>query len=328
MEFGIAVGNFGTFGKHGGAAEIIEVGRFAEQAGFDSVWVHDHLVMPATIRARYPYNDSGVAGFAYRQDIYDPLAIMAALAVKTKRVRIGSSVLIIPYRNPVLLARMLATLDQLSDGRIILGLGVGWMAEEFDALGIGEYYAIRGSVTDEWIRICTTLWGSAGPAAYDGRFHSFNGLEPRPRPVQQPSVPLWVGGKGAVAARRVARYGSGYQTISSTPEAIRHELELVRAELEARGREPSEITVSMLGPAIKIGAPRDETGATVAGSKAEMIDQLAAYADAGLEHAIVLPSFATGPAQPTPAGLMDAMQYVAEELMPALRPAHGAAGSP
>lgn len=321
MEFGITVGNFGTFGKHGGAAEIIEVARYAELLGFDSVWVHDHLFMPATIRARYPYNESGVAGFAYRQDIYDPLAIMAALAVKTKRVQIGTSVLIIPYRNPVLLARMLATLDQLSGGRIILGLGVGWMSEEFDELGIGDYYPVRGTVTDEWIRICTTLWGSAGPADYDGRFHSFKGLDPHPRPVQQPTIPLWVGGKRAVAARRVARYGTGYQTISSTPEAVWEEVQLVRAELEARGRQPSEVTVSMLGPAVRIGGPKDAAPGVVSGSKAEMIDQLAAYADAGLEHAIVLPSFAAGPAQQTPERLMEAMQFVAEELMPALRSA-------
>jgi probable F420-dependent oxidoreductase len=319
VEFGVAVGNFGAFGKQGGVAEIIEVARFAELTGYDSVWVHDHLVMPATIRARYPYNDSGVSGFAYRQDIYDPLAIMAALAVKTQRVRIGTSVLIIPYRNPVLLARMLATLDQLSGGRIILGLGVGWMAEEFDALGIGDYYPIRGSVTDEWIRICTTLWSSPGPADYDGRFHSFKGLDPRPRPVQQPSIPLWVGGKGSVAARRVARYGSGYHTITSTPEAIRAELRLVRAELEARGRQPSEIIVSMLGPAVVIGGTKGAPPGAVAGSKAEMIDQLAAYADAGLEHAIILPSFAGGPPQQSPKRMMEAMQFVAEELMPALR---------
>jgi probable F420-dependent oxidoreductase len=318
VEFGIAVGNFGAFGKHGGAAEIIEVARYAEQAGFDSVWVHDHLVMPATIRARYPYNESGVAGFAYRQDIYDPLAIMAALAVQTKRVRIGTSVLIIPYRDPVFLARSLATLDQLSAGRIILGLGVGWMAEEFDALGIADHYAVRGSVTDEWIRVCTTLWGSDGPADHDGRFYSFTGLDPRPRPVQRPAIPLWVGGKGAVAARRVARYGDGYQTISSTPEAIRAELKLVRAELEARGRQPSEVTVSMLGPAVVIGGAKGAPPGAVAGSKAEMIDQLAAYAEAGLEHAIVLPSFAGGPARQTPQRMMEAMQYVAEELIPAL----------
>jgi probable F420-dependent oxidoreductase len=319
VEFGITVGNFGTFGKHGGAAEIIQVAQYAEQLGLDSVWVHDHLFMPATIRARYPYNDSGVAGFAYRQDIYDPLAVMAALAVRTHRVQIGTSVLIIPYRNPVLLARSMATLDQLSGGRIILGLGVGWMSEEFEELGIGDYYPVRGSVTDEWIRICTTLWGADGPADYDGRFHSFAGLDPRPHPVQRPVIPLWVGGKGAVAARRVARYGAGYQTISSTPAAIRDELKLVRAELEARGRDMSEVTISMLGPAVSIGGSPDALPGAVAGSKAQMIDQLAAYAAAGLEHAIVLPHFAAAPGPQTPQRLMEAMQYLAEELVPALR---------
>lgn len=318
MEFGIAVGNFGTYGKRGGAQELIGIARHAELLGFDSVWVHDHLFMPATIRARYPYNESGVAGFAYRQDIYDPLAMMAAIAARTSRIRIGTSVLIIPYRNPVILARMLATLDQLSHGRIILGLGVGWMAEEFEALGIGAWYPVRGAVTDEWIRICIALWTGKAPVSYQGRFHSFSRVSPLPRPVQQPCIPLWVGGKGPIAARRVARYGSGYHTITSTPAEIVTELKLVHAEMERAGRDPSELVVSMLGPGIRIGGAPGP-GAAVSGSRDQMISQLGEYAAAGLQHAIVLPTFANAAGEATPERTKEALEYLAKEVLPALR---------
>ena len=127
MKFGIPIGNFGTFGKHGDAMDIVAVAENAEALGFDSVWVHDHIFMPARIGSRYPYNDSGVAGFAYHQDIYDPISIMAAVAMRTSRVQIGTSVLIIPYREPLLQAQMLATLDHLSHGRIVLvSAWAGW----------------------------------------------------------------------------------------------------------------------------------------------------------------------------------------------------------
>jgi probable F420-dependent oxidoreductase len=318
MEFGIAVGNFGTFGKRGSASDIVGVARHAELLGFDSVWLHDHLFMPATIRARYPYNESGVAGFAYRQDIYDPLAMMAAIAVNTKKVRIGTSVLIIPYRDPVVLARMLATADHLSHGRILLGLGVGWMQEEFEALGIGEYYPIRGSITDEWIRICIALWTGQQPVSHNGRVRSFEGLDPQPRPLQQPHIPLWVGGKGDAAHRRVARYGSGYHTITSTPAALREELALVRAEMERRGRDPGELVISMLGPAVSIGRDEPVGPGVISGPRDAMIEQLAEYQEAGLQHAIILPSF-VNTTEVTPERMMEAMQYFSEELMPALR---------
>ena len=319
MEFGVAVGNFGTFGKRGSANDIVAVARHADTLGFDSVWVHDHLVMPATIRARYPYNETGVAGFAYRQDIYDPLAMMAAIAVRTKHVRIGTSVLIIPYRNPVVLARMLATLDHLSGGRVLLGLGVGWMAEEFDALGIGEYYSIRGTVTDEWVRICLALWTSEGTASYQGRFHSFSDLGTLPRPIQRPHIPLWIGGKGDVAARRVARYGQGYHTISSTPEEIVEELRIVHSAMETRGRDPNQLVISMLGPRLLIGSPVPPGSAGVGGSRDEIIDRLSEYERAGLQHAIATPSFGETLGEATPERTMEALQYTAEEILPAFR---------
>lgn len=317
MKIGISIGNFGQFGKRGGAPELVQIAQRAEQLGYDSVWVHDHLFMPARIRARYPYNESGVAGFAWRQDIYDPLAMMAAVAVRTQRVSIGTSVLIVPYRNPLVLAKMLATLDCLSHGRIRLGIGVGWMAEEFDALGIGDYYPIRGRITDEWMRICIELWTSTGASSYAGQYHQFDQVGAFPKPIQKPHIPIWVGGKGEIAARRVARYGSGYHTITSSPQDVEEELKVVARELEKQGRDLSEIEVSMLGGMSLREGSAWGSSAIIGGSKAQIIDQLGAYVRVGMHHLIATPTSGARDAH-TPQRLMDDMQYVAEDILPAL----------
>jgi probable F420-dependent oxidoreductase len=318
MKFGVSIGNFGQFGKRGGANDLVDVAERAEQMGYDSVWVHDHIFMPARIHARYPYNESGVAGFAWRQDIYDPLAMMAAVAVRTRRVSIGTSVLIIPYRNPLALAKMLATLDCLSHGRIVLGIGVGWMTEEFEALGMGDYYPVRGRVTDEWMRICIEMWTGEGTSGYDGRYHSFQGVGAFPKPVQKPHIPIWVGGKGEVAARRVARYGSGYHTIASTPEDVAQELQIVRRELDKRGRDLSEIEVSMLGGISLTEGAAWSASTLIGGSKQQIIDRLAEYEKAGLHHLVGTPT-SVEPTRNSPQRLMEDMQYLAEEIIPALR---------
>lgn len=319
MKVGVPVGNFGTFGRHGGAPEQVEVAVRAELLGFDSVWLHDHLFMPAAIGSRYPYNESGVAGFAYRQDIYDPLAMMAAIAVRTSRIDLGTSVLIVPYRNPLVLAKMLATLDQLSHGRVLLGIGVGWLEEEFAALGIADHYPVRGRVTDEWMRICLEMWTNDGPSSFDGRYHRFQKMGAFPKPRRSPHIPIWVGGKGEIAARRVARYGDGYHSITSTPEELSAEIEIVHRELEKAGRDPSEIVISMLGPTISLGgSARRDLPAVLSGSTQQITDGLAAYAGAGLEHSLAIPVFAdTG--VPTPERYTEAMQYLAEEVLPAVR---------
>lgn len=317
MKFGVPIGNFGQFGTHGTARDQTRVAAAAERLGLDSVWVHDHLVMPARIRARYPYNESGVAGFAWRQEIYDPLTMLSALAVATERVEIGTSVLIVPYRNPVVLAKMLATIDQLARGRLRLGIGVGWMQEEFEALGIGDWYPIRGRVTDEWIAVCKELWSANGASSFQGRFISFDGVGAYPKPVNR-HIPIWVGGWGDVAARRVARYGDGFQTISSTPAMVAEQLGSVRTELERRGRTLAEIEVSMLG-GIRIGGDdRTTPPAMIGGSRQQIIDRLEEYRDAGLQHLIATPRRAgSGPL--TPDRLIEDMQYLAEEIVPAFR---------
>jgi probable F420-dependent oxidoreductase len=242
---------------------------------------------------------------------------MSAVAVATERVEIGTSVLIVPYRNPVVLAKMLATIDQLAEGRIRLGIGVGWMAEEFEALGIGDWYPVRGRITDEWIAICKTLWSEGGPASFRGRYHSFTDVGAFPKPVRH-HIPIWVGGWGDVAARRVARLGDGYQTITSTPAMVAQQLNVMHGELEKRGRSLREIEVSMLG-GIRLGpAPSAGPVPLISGSNQEIIDRLGEYQDAGLQHLIAtLRSADAGPW--TPDSLIEDMQRLSEDIIPALR---------
>jgi alkanesulfonate monooxygenase SsuD/methylene tetrahydromethanopterin reductase-like flavin-dependent oxidoreductase (luciferase family) len=212
---------------------------------------------------------------------------------------------------------MLATVDQLARGRLRLGIGVGWMQEEFEALGIGDWYPIRGRVTDEWIAVCKELWSRDGASSYQGRFVSFDDIGAYPKPVNG-HIPIWVGGWGDVAARRVARYGDGYQTISSTPEMVAEQLACVRTEFERRGRTPDQIEVSILG-GIRIGEGGVATPLVmIGGSRQQIIDRLGEYRDAGLHHLIATPRRAgSGPF--TPDQMIEDMQYLAEEILPALR---------
>jgi probable F420-dependent oxidoreductase len=277
VKFGVPIGNFGQFGKHGDAADQVRIARAAEDLGFDSVWVHDHVVMPSGVQSKYPYNATGDSPFRVDQFIYDPLPVMAAIAARTSRVRIGTSVLVVPYRNPLVLAKELATIDRISHGRVVLGIGVGWMAEEFDALGIGEHYAHRGSMTDEWMAVCVNLWTQQGPSSFKGRWVQYENVGANPLPVQKPHIPIWVGGKTAAAVRRVARYGNGYHTITSTPAEVAAEIASVKAAMERAGRDPGELVVSMLWAGLG------------GGSKDQLVDTLGAYERAGMHHLVGIP---------------------------------------
>src|SRR5499425_3223703 len=180
-----------------------------ESLGFASVMIADHVVFPVTIKSRYPYTVSG--DFPGQGDVLDQLSLMAFVAAKTRRLRLVTSVMIVPYRNPVLTAKALATIDVLSKGRVTLGVGVGWMREEFEALGAPDFDR-RGAVTDEYIRIFKTLW-TQSPASFEGEFYRFAPLKCEPLPVQKPHPPIWIGGHSQYALRRVARLGDGWHPV-------------------------------------------------------------------------------------------------------------------
>jgi probable F420-dependent oxidoreductase len=312
VRFGVAVGNFGNFGADPGVAGCLAVAEEAERLGYDSVWVHDHVVMPSGVTSTYLYNATGDSPFRTDQHIYDPLAVMAAIAARTERVEIGTSVLIVPYRNPLVLAKTLSTIDHISRGRVVLGIGVGWMAEEFAALGIADQYPVRGRVTDEYIAACIDLWTQDGPSSFEGEWVSYRDIGANPLPVRRPHIPIWVGGKTPPALRRVARYGTGYHAVGSTPEELAAEVATVHDAMARAGRDPAELTVSMLW------------GFLPSGTAEEVIDLLGRYADAGLHHLVGAPVLHPAPPAPTePHGALtatlDELRRFAAEVLPHAR---------
>jgi probable F420-dependent oxidoreductase len=286
MEFGVTVGNFGTFGEEPGVDGCLRLADEAERLGFDSVWVHDHVVMPSDVSSRYLYNASGDSPFFVDQYIYDPLVVMAAIGARTSRVLIGTSVLVVPYRNPLVLAKQLSTIDRVSHGRVVLGIGVGWMREEFDALGIDDLWEDRGAVTDEFMAACIDLWTQKGPSSFEGRWVRYANVGALPLPVQQPHIPIWVGGKTGPALRRVARYGNG--------------------------RDPGELVVSMLWGFLDVS------------SRAHLIDMLGDFADAGLHHLVGTPWVDGPPPRGISAGelltaTIENLELFAADVAPAVR---------
>ena len=190
----------------------------AEELSFDSAWVSDHIILPRQVDSFYPYSPDGVPGFNPDQPYYDPLSTLNFLAGCTHRLRLGTHVLIIPYRNPVLTAKMIATLDTLSEGRVTLGVGVGWMEEEFLAMGL-DTFADRGAVTNEYLRLFKELWTKENPE-FSGKFVQTSGAGFLPKPVQQPHPPIWIGGHTGPALRRAAELGDGWMPIGLRPPAV------------------------------------------------------------------------------------------------------------
>ena len=181
---------------------IVETACKAEELGFDALFVNDHVIVDDSPR-NSPW-----------RNVYDPLMVLAYVAARTSKVRLGTSVLIMPYRNPIVTAKMLATLDQMSGGRAIAGVGAGWNEAEYDALGVP--YQERGARTTEYLRLWQACW-EPGPTTFHGRFFSFDNMHVNPKPVQQPHVPLWIGGSSHASLRRAARFAQVWQP---TPTAL------------------------------------------------------------------------------------------------------------
>jgi probable F420-dependent oxidoreductase len=227
-----------------------------EALGFASTMIADHVVFPTQIASRYPYTVSGA--FPGGGDALEQLALMAFVAGRTRSLRLVTSVMIVPHRNPVVTAKMLATIDVLSRGRVTVGVGVGWLREEFQALAAPDFER-RGAVSDEYIRIFKTLW-TQSPASFEGRFYRFAALRCLPPPVQKPHPPVWIGGHSPAALRRVARLGDGWHPVGANPavplrpDELRASLDELRRLTEAEGRDFSRLTISYKAPVYDPGA--------------------------------------------------------------------------
>jgi probable F420-dependent oxidoreductase len=318
MQIGALVQNFGGFPEtQRSTIACVELAQHAELVGLDSVWVTDHIVLPGHRRARYPHNQTGTFPYTAEQDIHEPLVLMGALAWATRRVEIGVAVLVIPYRHPLTTAKMLATADQLSGGRVILGAGVGWLEDEFDALGLAsDVYQHRGSVTVDYLRAMQAAWSAEETASYHGRYVAFDDVGTRPHPARHPHLPIWVGGKGERALRRAALLGDGYLAISSSPEQLGDEVRRLHDCARRYGRDPAELTVALIDGIAITDKPLDADRNPLHGTPEQISEGLRAFAAAGLDHLVAGIRLA---GEATLVAAKQALDISGRDILPAIR---------
>ena len=268
MKFGIVFANTGPFAQ---PELALEFACAAEAAGFESLWTVEHVVVPKGYESTYPYDPSGKMPGGESSPIPDPLIWLSYLAAATSRIQLATGVMILPQRNPIVFAKEVATLDQMSAGRVQLGVGVGWLKEEFDAIGVP--FSERGRRTDEYVAAMRALWTHEA-ATFHGEFINFDECILLPRPTQA-SVPIHVGGHTDVAAKRAGRLGDGFFPAAPTHEELDRLFKLARETAKASGRDPDAIEMTTGG-----------RGAVGANALAEV----QALADIGV-HRVVVPSF-------------------------------------
>ncbi len=238
MKFGLMYANAGPFAFPELSTHLATT---AERVGIESLWTVEHVVIPVGYKSTYPYDPSGKIPAPEQMPIPDPLVWLSYVAAVTKTIKLATGIVILPQRHPLYVAKEVATLDVLSHGRVIFGIGVGWLEEEFDALGIP--FAERAARTSEMVRAIRSLWKDEAEP-FHGAFHRWEKLESHPKPVQKPGVPIVVGGHTELAARRAARYGDGFFPGVADEEKLRWLLDVMRDECRKLGRDPATIEVT------------------------------------------------------------------------------------
>ena len=312
MKFGFYLPDSG-FTEHPDA--LAELARHGERLGFHCMVAPDHIVEPRGIRSQYPYSVGGEFARWERTEGEWPeqITTLAYLAGITERIRLVTSVMIVPYRNPILTAKMLATVDVLSKGRLTVGVGVGWMEEEFLALDAPPY-SERGAVTDEYLRAYIELWTQDSPT-FEGKYCRFSNLTFLPKPIQQPHPPIWVGGHSRRAIRRAAEYGDAWHPVGAIPASplepgdLAQSLALLHQYAETAGRDPTKIEVAMKAPLYDVDLDSAGSRRRFTGTTAQVRKDIQAYADAGLSQIIF--DFR----KPEPAQTLARMEWFAKEVM-------------
>ncbi len=292
MDFGL---HLGTRGAASSADGLAALACHAEKQGLAYVGFSDHVVIARSIASRYPYNETGdwpgvATGFCL-----DQLTCLAFVAGVTSRIRLLTSVMVLPHRPAVLTAKMLATADVLSKGRVTVGAGVGWMAEEMAQLASPPYDK-RGAASNEYIEAFRELWTKETPS-YKGKFVQVDDVFFEPKPVQKPHPPIWIGGEGDAARRRAGCLGDGwYPTIRNPrepldqPSLLATSLADVRRHAEAAGRDPAALDVAIFAPGYALGAAqqgRDGKRSVFTGPAADIAEDIDAYGRAGVRHIMI-----------------------------------------
>ena len=241
MHFGL---RYASAGPYGGPDLTVAVAQAAEAVGFESIWSIEHTVMPVTYTSRYPYSPTGkLAGDNSDLPMPDPLIWLAVVAGATTTLKLGTGVVIVPQHNPVLMAKQVGSLHHLSRGRVLLGIGVGWLEEEFATLGVAHHFPDRGRRTDEYVAVMRALWKDS-PASFEGEFVQFGPTFCEPRPPEG-KVPILVGGHTKLAARRAGRLGDGFFPTRGAPWDLVAE---ARRTAQDCGRDPASLEITLSVP--------------------------------------------------------------------------------
>jgi probable F420-dependent oxidoreductase len=282
-------------------ATIEAVGRKADELGFDSIWCNDHLALPSAPAGGASQAYTATYGEQRGQSIYEPLIVLAYLAAVTRRVLLGTSVYLLALRHPLLAAKQAVSLDRLSDGRLVLGVGVGWLESEFAAMGVP--YRQRGRRTDEGIAMFKAL------CAQDS-------ADFLPQPVQRPHPPLWIGGRSDAAVRRAARVGDAWHPSHLTVDELRAQIPELRAECERAGRSPDEVAVTTRRRLVRDGTPADadaDADRVLQGDAGAIAATVAELEQVGVAHLIVeLPGTSEGE-------LLESVDWFGREVLAEVR---------
>jgi probable F420-dependent oxidoreductase len=250
MKLGVLGANTGPFADPAGAAELA---RSAEAAGIDSLWTAEHTLWPDDYRSAYPYAESEKMPGEADTSLPDPFVWLTWCAAHSRNLLLATGITIVPHRHPAMMAKEVATLDHLSGGRVVLGIGVGWLEEEFDALGVP--FAGRGRRTDEYIEVMRKLWATDS-VSHHGEFVHFEGMNSNPKPVRR-AVPIVVGGHSRAAAERAGRLGDGFAPLGGdVPDLI----DMMRQAADAAGRDAAAIEVTSTHDGLRRGDPEEALG--------------------------------------------------------------------
>ena len=284
MRFGFYLPNSGPTAR---PEPLAAIARKGDELGFYCMVAGDHILVPKEVNSPYPYTADGRFHGGDAVEYMEQLTLLTYLAGITSNIRLVPSVMIVPYRNPLLAGKILATMDVLSQGRLTVGVGVGWMEEEFEALDAPPF-AERGAVTNEYLLAFKELWTSDNPT-FEGKYCSFSDIHFLPKPVQEPHPPIWVGGQSRPAMRRAARLGDGWHPVGAIPAAPLEPEELAQniSELhrfaEEAGRDPSELEVSMKAPLYDVNtSPGGVARRRFSGEPEQMLQDIQTYQDAGV----------------------------------------------
>jgi probable F420-dependent oxidoreductase len=302
MEFGLHLPHIG---RSASRQQVLTFARAADEMGMHSGWVSDHVAWPREVSSKYPYTDDGHFPGGFNMPWLDPLGTLFFVAAATEKLKLGITVLILGYRPPLLTAKMAASLAVLSEGRLLLGVGVGWMKEEFDVLGMP--YDHRGARADEQLDMFRRVFADETPS-FEGRFISFPEVGFSPLPPGN-TIPVWVGGDSEPAFRRTARYGDAFHAAFQDTATVAAAWQRVRELAAEEARDPSSLRCSLrwyLDPDASM-----KPAVSLQGSTQQMVDRLGELAAVGVDH-VVLDPVARGGA----AGRLDAVRRFMADVAP------------